>query len=118
MFVPMRPAFTIVELLVAIIVLTIGVLALAATAGLVASHVGEGGQLTGAAHAARSILDSLRSSSCAALTSGATTRDRTTVQWTVSRDSVAARIELTAGTTVRRGPRRDDYRAVIPCTGD
>ena len=118
MFVPMRPAFTIVELLVAIVVLTIGLLALAATAGLVASHVGDGGQLTSAAHAARSVLDSLRSSNCAALTSGATTRDRTTVQWTVSRDSVAASVELTARTTVRRGPRRDDYRAVIACSAD
>jgi hypothetical protein len=104
-----------VELLVAIAVLTIGVLALAATAGMVASHVGDGGQLTNAAHTARSILDSLGGQDCAGLTSGSTTRGRTTLQWTVTRDSAAARIQLSAGTDVRRGTRRDDYRALVPC---
>jgi prepilin-type N-terminal cleavage/methylation domain-containing protein len=111
----MRPAFTLIELLVAIAVLTIGVLALAATAGMVASHVGDGGQLTSAAHAARSILDSLGGEDCAALTNGSTTRGRAAVQWTVTRDSAAARIQLTTGTDVRRGTRRDDYRALVPC---
>jgi hypothetical protein len=111
----MRPAFTLVELLVAIVVLTIGVLALAATAGMVASHVGDGGQLTGAAHAARSVLDSLQGVDCASLTSGASMRDRVALQWTITGDSTAKRVELSAGTAVRRGARRDGYRVLVPC---
>ena len=111
----MRPAFTIIELLVAITVLTVGVLALAATAGLVASQVGDGGQLTRSAHLARSILDSLGALDCAAVTSGSATRDRTTMQWTVSRDSVAAQVELTTASVLRRRTRSDVYRVLVPC---
>ena len=110
----MRPAFTIIELLVAIVVLTVGVLALAAT-GLVASQVGEGGQLTSTAHLARSILDSLTATPCASLTSSSVARDRTTLRWTVARDSAAARVDLSVGSALRRGARRDAYRALVPC---
>ena len=111
----MRPAFTIIELLVAIVVLTAGVLALAATAGLVASQVGEGGQLTSSAHLTRSILDSLTTTPCSRLTTGVVARARTTVQWTIVPDSSAARIDLTVGSTLRRGARRDTYRGLVPC---
>jgi len=111
----MRPAFTIIELLVATVVLTVGVLALAATAGLVASQVGEGGQLTSTAHLARSILDSLTATPCASLTSSSVARDRTTLRWTVARDSAAARVDLSVGSALRRGARRDAYRALVPC---
>ena len=114
-FAPMRPAFTIIELLVAITVLTVGVLALAATAGLVASQVGEGGQLTRSAHLARSLLDSLAAAECAGLTSGSAVRDGLTAQWIVGRDSASAPVELTVGAVLRRGARRDTYRVSIPC---
>jgi Tfp pilus assembly protein PilV len=111
----MRPAFTIIELLVAITVLTVGVLALAATAGLVASQVGEGGQLTRSAHIARSLLDSLGALECAGLTSDSTSRDGAAAQWVVSRDSASAHAELTVGAALRRRTRRDVYRVSIPC---
>ncbi len=111
----MRPAFTIVELLVAVVVFTIGLVALAATSGLVAAHVGDGGRLTAAAHAARSVLDSLGARRCDAVSSGSATRDGITVAWTVSRDSVAAQVELTVGAVLRRGNRSDTYRLVVPC---
>jgi prepilin-type N-terminal cleavage/methylation domain-containing protein len=111
----MRPGFTIIELLVAIVILTIGVLALAGTAGLVASHVGDGGQLTSAAHTARTIIDSLATDDCTRLTSGSATRGRITVTWIVARDSVAATIDVATGSPLRRGQRRDAYRVVVPC---
>lgn len=111
----MRPAFTIIELLVAIVVFTIGLVALAATSGLVAAGVGDGGRLSASAHAARSILDSLGTTSCGAVVSGSTARDGVAVAWTVTRDSSAAHIDLSAGVTLRRGSRRDTYRLVVPC---
>ena len=111
----MRPAFTLIELLVAITVLTVGVLALAATAGLVASQVGEGGQLTRSAHLARSLLDSLGALDCGSLTSGTTSRDGAAAQWVVTRDSTSAHVELTVGAALHRGTRRDVYRGTIRC---
>lgn len=115
MLLPMRPAFTIVELLVAIVVFTIGLVALAATTGLVAAHVGDGGRLTASAHAARTVLDSLGAQRCEAIVAGSADRDRIDVDWSVSRDSAAAEIELVAGAVLRRGTRRDAYRLVVPC---
>jgi hypothetical protein len=111
----MRPAFTIVEMLVAIVVSTIGLIALAATSGLVAAHVGDGGRLTAAAHIARTVLDSLGAQRCDAITGGAAPRDGIAVEWTVSRDSTSAQIELITGTILRRGSRRDTYSLVVPC---
>jgi len=112
---PMRPAFTIIELLVAIVVSTIGLVALAATSGLVAAHVGDGGRLTAAAHAARTVLDSLGARGCDAIVGGSATRDGVAVEWSVSRDSSAAQVELIVGAALRRGSRRDAYRLVVPC---
>ena len=112
----MRAAFTIVELLVAIVVLTAGMLALAATAGLVASHLGDGEQLSSAAHAAESVLDSLTSQRCNALVSGEATRAGIAVQWTVQRDSTIARVDLIVIATLRRRGDRRTYEAIVPCS--
>jgi len=114
----MRPAFTLVELLVAIVIFTIGLVALAATSGLVAAHVGDGGRLTGAAHAARTVLDSLGARGCNAIGSGSATRDGIVVEWVVSRDSSSAEVVLTVGAALRRGTRRDVYQLVVPCVRD
>src|SRR5689334_14657516 len=107
MLCPMRPAFTIVELLVAIVVFTIGLIALAATSGLVAAHVGDGGRLTAAAHAARTVLDSLGAQRCEAIIAGSATRDGIAVEWTAARDSSAVQVDLIAGAMLRHGTRRD-----------
>ena len=111
----MRTGLTIVELLIAIVILTIGILALAGTAGLLSAHVGDGGRLTAAAHAARSTLDSLRGVSCASLTGGSAVRGSITLGWSVTRDSLSAEIEVTVGSPLRRQSRRDTYRATVPC---
>ena len=110
----MRYGFTIIELLVAIVILTVGLLALAGTAGLVASHVGDGGRLTSAAQAARSIIDSLATRDCATIASGTSTRG-VSVSWTASRDSSAVTIDVAVGSRLRHGSRRDAYQAIVPC---
>src|SRR5262245_45431932 len=98
----MRIAFTIVELPVALVVLSIGVLALAGTAGLVASHVDDGDRLSSAAHAARSVLDSLATRPCDALVSGNAMRSGLAVRWRVDRDSIHARVEVVVVAPLRR----------------
>ena len=111
----MRPAFTVVELLVALVVLTIGLLALAGTAGLVAAHVGDGGRLSASAHVARSIMDSLRATPCDAIVTGSATPDGAGAEWSVERDSTSAGVDLTVRSQLRRGTRPDAFQLVVPC---
>jgi prepilin-type N-terminal cleavage/methylation domain-containing protein len=115
-FAGMRHGFTIIELLVAIVILTIGMLALAGTAGLVATHVGDGRQLTAGAHEARSVIDSLGMLECERVVSGSSARGGIIVSWSVSRDSIAATVAVAVGLPLRRRERRDVYQAVVPCT--
>lgn len=111
----MRPAFTLIELLVALLVVATGVLALASTAGLVAGHVGDGGRLTGAAHAARSTLDSLATQACEVLMSGSDHRAGNTLRWTITRDSLVAHVELVVHASLRRRDHERTYRGIVPC---
>ena len=111
----MRHGFTLVELLVAIVVFTIGALALAGTAGLVAMHVGDGGRLTITAHIARSVLDSLRSQSCDRARSGSSSRGSVVTTWAVSRNARTATIDLTINAPLQRRVARTTYAAVIEC---
>jgi len=111
----MRPGFTVIELVVAIVVLTVGALALAATAALVASHVGDGARLTDAAHVARSVLDSLATQRCGTLVSGVARPAGRDVRWEVKRDSVTAHVHLTLTATLRRSTREHEYHAIVPC---
>jgi prepilin-type N-terminal cleavage/methylation domain-containing protein len=111
----MRPAFTLVELLVALAVLGVGILALAATASLVAGHVGDGGQLTSAAHVARTTLDSLTARPCAELVGGSRTAARAEVAWRVTRDSLAAAVQVSVSSSLRRRGQTHVYEALVPC---
>jgi len=74
-----RRGFTIVETLVAVIVLSIGILALASTVGGITRMMSSGQQKTRAATVAASILDSLRNKAyseipkCSGLSNGSKT---------------------------------------------
>jgi prepilin-type N-terminal cleavage/methylation domain-containing protein len=114
----MRSAFTLVEMLVAIAVLSVGVLALAATAGLVAAHAGDGARLTDAAHAARSVTDSLATRPCSTIVSGASRNDGRTIQWTARRDSLGVQVDVSVRAALRRSTQQLGYRALIPCPGE
>jgi len=61
-----REGFTLVELLVAIVILSVGVLGLASTAAVVTRQIGGGAQQTRAAAVAQTRFEELRSMPCAA----------------------------------------------------
>lgn len=62
-----RHGFTLVELIVAIMILTVGVLGLASTAAVVSRQTGGGTQQTIAANIASSRFERLRGRSCSAI---------------------------------------------------
>lgn len=89
-----RGGFTIVETLVAVIILSIGVLALVSTVGGITRMLSSGQQKTRASTVAASILDSLRNNAyssipkCSGLSNGSETTNRYGTRyassWTIS----------------------------------
>lgn len=82
--------FTIVEVLVAVLVLTVGVTSLIGTAGLVTRMVGQGKRTTQAVQRGERRLETLRQTAlsttpqCTALAAGTSTSGGITETWTVT----------------------------------
>ena len=108
-----RKGFTIVETLVAVIILSIGVLALATTVGGITRMMSSGQQKTRAATVAASILDSLRSNAyasipkCSGLSNGSKTTGmygaRYASSWTITGAGTSR--DVTIRVAYRVGPR-------------
>ena len=124
-----RRGFTIVEILVAVIVLSIGVLALAGTLGTITRMMSNGQQKTRAATVAASILDSLRNKAyssipkCSGLSNGSESTNRYgtryTSSWTVSQTASGTSRDVRIVVSYPVGPRvlRDTLISTIhpPC---
>jgi len=79
-----RSGFTIVEVLVALVIISIGVLALASTAAVVARQMGASARLSTAASLGQSRLERLASAaSCSALRGGTATTGGIEERWSV-----------------------------------
>lgn len=116
--------FTIVEIVVAMLVLMIGVTALVGTSALVTRQLGRGRIVTIANQMASQTLDSLRARAastaggrCSALASGGPTTTRgVTLQWTVTGTGNAPRtIQVDATYPVRGGTRTFSLTSVVGC---
>jgi Tfp pilus assembly protein PilV len=92
--------FTIVEVLVAVLVLTVGITSLIGTAGLVTRMVGQGKRTTQAVQRGERRLETLRQTAlsttpqCTALTGGTTTSGAITETWTVTTPASPARTRV------------------------
>lgn len=105
--------FTIVETLVAVIILSIGVLALASTVGGITRMMSSGQQKTRAATVAASILEDLRNQAystipkCSGLSSGSTSTSlygtRYASSWTISGAGTSRDVRIVV--SYRVGPR-------------
>ena len=76
-----RRGFTLVELLVAMLVMTVGIIALASTAGVVTRMMTDGSRRTIAANVAQARFEKMRNLSCAMLASGSATTRRVHEVW-------------------------------------
>ena len=116
-----RQGFTIVELVVSIIILSVGVLGLASTAGYVTRQMSGSSVQTIAASVAQNRFDSLTSIGCSRLItplSGSSSSRGITETWTVI-DTLGLnvkKINLTLVVPLRRGaPKTVKYTTYIPC---
>jgi Tfp pilus assembly protein PilV len=110
-----KGGFSLIESMLATIVLTGGVLAAASTASGVAMMIGQGSRLGAAAVLAEGRIESLRATPCAVLSGGSTPEGPFTVSWTVAGGGLVREVQVTVTYGNGRTPRSDRYAAVISC---
>ena len=111
----MRSAFTLPEVLVAIVILAIGILGLASSGSFIVIQAGEARALSEGAILAGRVLDSLRSVPCHGITSGQLTLKRSTVRWTASPATRSVGVDVSLQLPGRNGPRQWPISALLPC---
>jgi Tfp pilus assembly protein PilV len=111
-----RRGASLIEILIACTMMTVGVLGLLGTTRKVAEAMGSSRSQLIAASVAQSRLDSLQSLSCAAL-SAIATGTRTTrgigESWTITSGTNTRLISLTL--TIPRMSKSMTYRTIVPC---
>ena len=116
-----RRAFTLLEVLVALVILGVGVTALSGNAALVSRLVGDGTRLNLAATIATARFEQLRGLPCLGVASGTAITHGVQEHWTAAPLSGAGRtsaleIELAVTYRLRAGPvRTQRFRGAVPC---
>ena len=110
-----RAGFSIVELVVALMILAVGVLGLASTAFVITRQMGGGNTLATAATVAASRLETMAAGPCAGLANGTATTRGVAQSWTVTPVANARRIDLTVTYQTSRGPRQRVFRSTVSC---
>lgn len=111
-----RPAFAAIDALLALIVVGVGVLALAGVATVAMTHADDGATRDRAAMAARRVIDSLLATPCASLASGASTPSAgVSIRWSVGDTGDVRAISESVLVSLRGTPRTIDYAQVIGC---
>ena len=113
------------ELIVAIVILSIGLLGLAATSGIVMRLIGGGTHQTVAANVALARFEQLREVCCGRMTNGSAINRNVREAWSVTPVGPVAtptamdvRLTITYQTSMRRGgssSRTQTYRSQIVC---
>lgn len=108
--------FSLVEVVVAILILTVGVLGLAASAGTITRLTAEGGRAGGAAAVAEARFEVLRATPCASLASGSATSGKFTETWRITATTTLLRtVFVTVSYNTGRGTRNLTFTSQISC---
>ena len=112
-----KMGFTLVEVMVALLVFTLGVLGAVKATGGLARMVSEGKQEAGAAAIAQDRMERLRATSCASMAGGSETVRKYSVSWAVtspvSSDSRA--VTVVAAYENSNGARADTFQTLVLC---
>lgn len=113
-----RPGFTLIELVIAAFIFAVGALALEATAAASLRRMRRSADLALAAAVARSRMETLASSRCHLLGSGADTIGPVVSSWAVEQSGspIIRAVSQTVTYRVDGANRTDSYRSLVPCT--
>lgn len=110
-----RRGFTLVELVVAIMVISIGIIGLASTAGAVTRQMGGGRRMVIAASVARARFERMAAQNCATVASGSASMRGITESWTATQGTLSVMVQNTVTYTTTRGNRSQTFTTRIPC---
>jgi prepilin-type N-terminal cleavage/methylation domain-containing protein len=117
-----RSGFTIIEVLVAVTILAVGVVALAGSSATVTRMIGRGQSNTRAAQLATLRVEALRllaystTPRCTALANGGpAVTDRVTLSWTVAVSGTGRNVTVTAAYATGRGTHTEVLTTYIEC---
>jgi prepilin-type N-terminal cleavage/methylation domain-containing protein len=114
--------FTLIEIIIAIVILSVGVLGMVGTAGLVSRMIGQGKRNTRAGVVALQRMEILRQAAvsttphCTALAGGTATSNAITEVWTVTGAGRSRRIRIIVTYPTTRGTRPDTVNTVVACS--
>ncbi|HEX9563195.1 MAG TPA: prepilin-type N-terminal cleavage/methylation domain-containing protein [Gemmatimonadaceae bacterium] len=111
----MRPAFTLPEVLVALLVFSVGILGLAGSGTFLIVQVREAHALTSAAVLAGTVLDSLRALPCASVAGGTDSHGVVTLRWTTAASGPVVSVTTTVSVAGRRAPWQLTIDTLLPC---
>ena len=106
---------TIIEAIFAVTLLSMGFLAVAASAPWVIRMVAEGRRSVRAAALAQTKLETLRASACSQLSRGDSTVGPLVLAWSVTRSGVVAHLRATVSTPTLPGTRIDTFQTGRAC---
>ncbi len=110
-----RHGFTVIEMIIAIMVMSIGILGLAGTARYVAMQMGNGSTQTVAATFATKVADSLSARRCASIVGGSATKRGVTITWTVADSTRTKWVTEQVQYKTKSGAKTLSYLTVIQC---
>jgi prepilin-type N-terminal cleavage/methylation domain-containing protein len=114
---PARSGYTLIETIVAVLLFSLGGLALASTSAVIGRALNTDGLRERAARVAASRLEAI-SAECRTATSGREAFEQIDSEWSVSfpAQSQVSVVEAVSYIT-EKGRRTDFYRAILPCPG-
>ena len=108
--------FSLIEVMIAMIILSVGVLGVAASSAAITRLTAEGGRAGGSAAVAESRIEQLTATPCANITStGSATSGKFTESWTVTTANLLKTITETVTYPAGRTTRTATYIAYISC---
>jgi len=110
-----RRGFSLVEVLSAVVILTVGVLALAGTSSRVVKLISHGGLMGKSSLVAEGRFELLRATGCAAPASGSIVEGPYTARWTVTTAGHLRTVGLTVSYVTGAVTRSDAFGTTISC---
>ena len=108
--------FSLIEVMVAMLILSVGVLGVAAASGYITKLTAEGGRSGGSAAVAEARIEQLTATPCASLaTTGTATTGKFTESWTVTTSSLLRTISESVTYPMGSKNRTATYIAYISC---